>query len=215
MGAGTCRYDKNSADPQDDTVDNSAELEDAKKAKDKSKLEENAMDLTYFEQIKKGDTLLVKKSFETRGEPSETIKLGWKLKVLEKKHQGSTDYILVDDSQKILKRSQWLTFRADVKPHLAPKNASTHIYIESLKQKQREEHEKKTMQALFQFKVNKDFQILDDMKTTTVAVGDRVIAYSYRESDGAYEVEIVGKQGIWFIPKDKQDYLTRLRKDET
>merc|ERR550534_1856945 len=110
------------------------------------------------------------------------IKLGWKLEVVEKKSKGTTNYILVDDSQRVLNRSQWLTFKADVKPHLTPNNPSAKIYIENLKQKLLEEDEKQTMKALFRYKVNKDFQILNDSKQTSVSKGDIVIAYGYRKS---------------------------------
>ena len=77
-----------------------------------------------FEQIKEGDILIVKETFETRGDPKEIIRLGWKLKVYEIDKEDKM-IVVADFEKKILKNQQYCTYY-DIMTRLAPDNVTFH-----------------------------------------------------------------------------------------
>jgi len=72
------------------------------KRKDRTRIANDRPD----HQSSKKILLTVRRTFQTRGSPSETLKMGWKLNVVKEEIMNGKHFVLVNHEQ--LKRNQWL-----------------------------------------------------------------------------------------------------------
>jgi len=114
------------------------DADDAEKAKKKKKKKKDkkkkAISFKAFEQIREEDILIVKKTFETRRDPKEKIRVGWKLKVCEIDEEDRI--ILVESTDQNMLSQHYLTYY-DTMTCLAPDNPKSQQYVQILMKKDR------------------------------------------------------------------------------
>jgi len=164
-----------------------------------------------LDQIKEGDILIVKETFETRCKPKETIRLGWKLKVHEIDKEDKM-ILVADFEKKILKNQQWCTY-FDVVSHLAPDNPRSQTYVEELVKKEKAANEKETLKKLFRYEVLNEFDVENGGSNTKKITKDMIVlAVGTREEDNAWEITVEGEgDDRWFVTKDKINFLKQLK----
>jgi len=214
----SCDYDGEDNTEESELNKNSAEGEGSKKKRpksamkqpaDKSNHSEEGISFSSFERIKEGDILIVKETFETRGDPKEIIRLGWKLKVYEIDKEDKM-IVVADFEKKILKNQQYCTYY-DIMARLAPDNPKSRRYVEELMKQEDAANEKETLQKLFRYEVLEEFDVEDYGGGNTKKITKDMIVFGVgtRQEDNAWEITIEGgsEDECWFVTQEKMKFL--------
>lgn len=211
----SCDYDGEDNTEESELNKNSAEGEGSKKKRPKSALKQPADGISFssFEQIKEGDILIVKETFETRGDPKEIIRLGWNLKVYEIDKDDKM-IVVADFEKKILKNQQYCTYY-DIMTRLAPDNPKSRRYVEEQMKKEDAANEKETLQKFFRYEVLEDFDVEHGGGNTKQITKDMIVfAVGTRQEDNAWEITIEGESDDerWFVTQEKMKFLKQTKR---